>query len=74
MATLEPSMTRSPLVFRLSFLAIVAFLMAMIWLLLRQLGMPASFATCIPYDLSVEPGTIFLRNITSSESSFTAML
>ncbi|WP_417565303.1 TVP38/TMEM64 family protein [Marinobacter sp.] len=40
-------MTRSQLVFRLSFLAIVALLMAVIWLLLRQLGMPASFAPSV---------------------------
>lgn len=37
-------MTRSQWLFRLFFLAIVALLMAAIWLLLRQLGMPASLA------------------------------
>jgi len=43
-------MTRSKLVFRLSFLAIVTLLMAAIWLLLRQLGMPASFAPSVLSD------------------------
>ncbi|MBW4935161.1 TVP38/TMEM64 family protein [Marinobacter sp. F4206] len=37
-------MDRSHWVFRLSFLAVVALLMAAIWLVLRQLGMPASLA------------------------------
>jgi len=51
-------MTRSPLVFRLSFLAIVAFLMAMIWLLLRQLGMPSSFAPTVLSDWFASQGTL----------------
>jgi uncharacterized membrane protein YdjX (TVP38/TMEM64 family) len=37
-------MNRSPWVFRVSLLAIVALLMAAIWLLLRQLGMPVSLS------------------------------
>ena len=36
--------SRSQWVFRLSFLAVVALVMIAIWLVLRQLGMPASFA------------------------------
>ena len=49
-------MTRSPLVFRLSFLAIVALLMAAIWLLLQQLGMPASFAPSVLSDWFASQG------------------
>ena len=37
-------MNRSQFAFRLTFLLIVAFVMAGIWLLLRQLGMPVSLA------------------------------
>ncbi|NEI89185.1 TVP38/TMEM64 family protein, partial [Rhizobium leguminosarum] len=51
-------MTRSQLVFRLSFLAIVALLMAAIWLLLRQLGMPASFAPSVLSDWFANQGTL----------------
>ena len=43
-------MTRSQLVFRFSILAIVAMLMAAIWLLLRNLGMPASFTPSVLSD------------------------
>ncbi len=37
-------------------------------------GSPASFATCIPYDLSAVPGRIFLRKMMSSFHSLTATL
>ncbi|QTN42441.1 TVP38/TMEM64 family protein [Marinobacter salsuginis] len=43
-------MTRSQLIFRFSILAIVAMLMAAIWLLLRNLGMPASFSPSVLSD------------------------
>jgi uncharacterized membrane protein YdjX (TVP38/TMEM64 family) len=51
-------MTRSKLVFRLSFLAIVTLLMAAIWLLLRQLGMPASFAPSVLSDWFANQGAL----------------
>lgn len=51
-------MTRSQLVFRLSFLAIVTLLMVAIWLLLRQLGMPASFAPSALSDWFANQGAL----------------
>lgn len=51
-------MTRSQLVFRLSFLAIVTLLMVAIWLLLRQLGMPASFAPSVLSDWFADQGAL----------------
>lgn len=49
-------MNRSPWFFRLCFLCIVAFLMAAIWLLLRQLGMPASLAPAALSDWLAQQG------------------
>ncbi|MTI99268.1 MAG: TVP38/TMEM64 family protein [Marinobacter adhaerens] len=43
-------MTRTQLIFRFSILAIVAMLMAAIWLLLRNLGMPVSFTPSVLSD------------------------
>lgn len=51
-------MNQSPWLFRLSFLAIVALLMAGIWLLLRQLGMPASLAPSALSDWLVSQGPL----------------
>lgn len=49
-------MTRAQLVFRLSFLTIVALLMAAIWLLLQYLGMPVSFAPSVLSDWFASQG------------------
>ncbi len=43
-------MTRTQLIFRFSILEIVAMLMAAIWLLLRNLGMPVSFTPSVLSD------------------------
>ena len=48
--------SRSQWVFRLSFLAIVALVMIAIWLVLRQLGMPVSFAPVALSDWLVHQG------------------
>lgn len=51
-------MTRSQLVFRFSLLAIVALLMAAIWFLLRNLGMPASFTPSVLSDWFSSQGAL----------------
>lgn len=51
-------MIRSQWIFRLSFLAIVALLMAAIWLLLRQLGMPVSLAPAALSDWLMHQGML----------------
>ncbi|MBU2952804.1 TVP38/TMEM64 family protein [Marinobacter sp. F3R08] len=51
-------MTHSPLAFRLFFLAVVALLMVSIWLLLRQLGLPASFAPSVLSAWFADQGSI----------------
>jgi uncharacterized membrane protein YdjX (TVP38/TMEM64 family) len=51
-------MTRSQLAFRFSFLAIVALLMAAIWLLLRHLGLPASLAPSVLSDWFASQGAL----------------
>ena len=51
-------MNRSQWVFRFSFLATAALLMAAIWLLLRQLGMPASLAPAALSDWLLHQGTM----------------
>jgi len=50
--------SRSQWVFRLSFLAIVALVMIAIWLVLRQLGMPTSFAPVALSDWLVRQGEL----------------
>ena len=51
-------MTRSQLVFRFSLLAIIALLMAAIWFLLRNLGMPASFTPSVLSDWFSSQGAL----------------
>lgn len=51
-------MIRSQWLFRLSFLAIVALLMAAIWLMLRQLGMPVSLAPAALSDWLMNQGML----------------
>ena len=50
--------SRSQWVFRLSFLAVVALVMIAIWLVLRQLGMPTSFAPVALSDWLVRQGEL----------------